>query len=108
MKIRLGFLPTAAAAGGLPAAALVSELATGAWVLWILVFTGLSLGFISLDFVVGLLAIWLDAFLGPKGLVLDLVVKAVFYYLVVVRFMNTNKVFKSFRTWLTWTIIGVV
>ena len=108
LKTIFTMLPVAAALGGAAAASLLFG-ATAMWTVWIGgILLGLSLNHISHGFVLGLLAIWLDAFIGVPGLAIDLLFKALIYFYLVDKIAVSNPNFAKFSTWLIWSIIGVV
>jgi hypothetical protein len=108
LKTLLNFLPTAAALGGGAALACL-EAATAIWIVWIGgIMLGLSLHHISHDFVLGLLAMWLDSFMGPFGLALDLFWKSAIYFYIVDKIAVSNPNFAKFKSWIVWSIIGLV
>ncbi|MCF2136828.1 MAG: hypothetical protein K9W43_06240 [Candidatus Thorarchaeota archaeon] len=105
----LALLPSAFSIGGLTAVAVVLATALVTWEFWLFgLACGIGSGAISLDFALGIFAGWLDSFFGYGGLIVSTIIKsAIMYYIV-------NKVYTScqnlayFKTWLIWTILGVV
>ncbi len=95
--------------GGIVAVAAVLEIAIASWLIWLFTLMGAyETNLVSGNFIIGILSAWLDSFIGPTGLIVSTFLKSAIYYYIISEVYSSVKTLDDFKSWLIWTIIGVV